>query len=473
MQKSKYISDELLAKQLEYTEKVRNIVESLSSSENRKITAYVQTLGCQQNESDSEKLKGMLFNMGYSFTDNEKEADIILINTCAVRENAELKVFGSIGALKHLKLDNPSLIIGICGCMVQQEQITADIKKKYPHVDMVFGTHALYRLPELLFEVLTDKQRVFDIHDEDGHLVEGLPKMRDSKVKAWLPVMSGCNNFCSYCIVPYVRGRERSRQPQDIIEEASMLIKSGYKDITLLGQNVNSYGKDEDIDIDFSELLKRINAIPGDFRIRFMTSHPKDASHKLVDTIASCEKVCNSLHLPFQSGNDKILKLMNRHYTRDEYLALIKYAKEKINGLVLTSDVIVGFPGESYEEFLDTVDLVKKVEFDSLFTFIYSKRKGTPAEKMEDSLPKSEKMKHFNMLLDVQNEISRRINNSYIGKTVRVLCEGESETDKSVLSGRTEGNKLVNFTGNRESINDFCNVKITDVTTWSLRGEQI
>lgn len=469
--KAEQINKNQLNEQLNYIDKIRSVVET-SIASGKQHRALICTYGCQQNVNDSERIKGMLSEMGFSFTENENIADLIIINTCAVRENAENKVFGNIGALKHLKSNNPDKIIGVCGCMVQQEHIADRIKQKYPHVDIVFGTHALYRFPEIIYRVITDKKRIIDIND-DENVVEGVPVKRDSSVKAWLSVIKGCNNFCSYCIVPYVRGRERSRSPENIISEAEELIKNGYKDITLLGQNVNSYGKDLNSDIDFSELLKRINDIKGDFRLRFMTSHPKDASHKLIDTIAQCEKVCNSLHLPFQSGNDRILKIMNRHYTRDEYLELIEYAKGKINDIVLTSDVIVGFPGETYEEFLDTIDLVKKVEFDSLFTFIYSKRKGTPAEKMEDKVPRSEKMKHFNMLLEVQNEISRRKNESYKGKILRVLCEGESETDKSVLAGRTEGNKLVNFRGSREAINKFVNVKITEASTWALTGDQI
>ena len=348
--------------------------------------ALVRTYGCQQNVADSEKLRGQLQEMGFAFTEQEEEADLILFNTCAVRENAEFRVYGNVGNLKALKRQKPSLIIGVCGCMMEQEHVAEKIRQSYPYVSLVFGTHVVHKLPELLYQTLTSGKRVFSRGDdsEDKTIVEGLPIHRDRDIRAWLTVMYGCDNFCSYCVVPHVRGRERSRTPEAVEAEFRALVQAGYKEIVLLGQNVNSYGKTLEHPISFSELLRRLDAIPGDHRLRFMTSHPKDATKELIDTMAESEHICHSLHLPFQSGNDRVLKEMNRKYTRERYLELIQYAREKMPDISFSSDIIVGFPGETYEEFLDTVSLVEEVGFTSLFTFIYSPRVGTRAAKMED-----------------------------------------------------------------------------------------
>ena len=436
--------------------------------------ALVHTYGCQQNVSDSEKLKGLLEKMGFSFTDNEDEADLIIFNTCAVREHAEDRVFGNVGALKNVKSRHPSLLIALCGCMMEQEHVAKRIQKSFPFVNLVFGTHVIHKFPELLYKTITDSHRVFERGDdsEDKHIVEGIPVHRDGSTKAWLTVMYGCDNFCSYCVVPYVRGRERSRTPEAILKEFKELIKLGYKDITLLGQNVNSYGKNLDKPINFSQLLKMLDKVEGDYRIRFMTSHPKDATHELIDTIASSNHICHHLHLPFQSGNNRVLKEMNRKYTREQYLSLVEYAKEKIPDVSLTSDIIVGFPGETYEEFLDTVDLIKKIEFTSLFTFIYSPRVGTRAAKLPDPVSHEEKSKWFTELCDAQEKIAAERCKSMVGTTQRVLIE--SKNDKTgLLSGRTDGNIIVDFSGNDSNIGNFADVEITSARNWILKGKLI
>mgnify|MGYP000891513245 FL=1 len=387
------------AAQKEYAEKVRE----LNSARELPPIAHVHSFGCQQNVSDGEKIKGMLAMMGYGFSDSADGADLVLFNTCAVRENAEDRVFGNLGALKHNKKLKPDMLIGVCGCMVQQEHITERIKKSFPYVDMVFGTHVLHTLPQLIYEALTTHKRQISIPQMDGVIAEGIPLRRESKLKASIPIMYGCNNFCTYCIVPYVRGRERSRDPEEIVREAEQLVADGYKELLLLGQNVNSYGRGTDVD--FPELLRRINAIPGEFKISYMSSHPKDATHELIDTIAECEKVTRHFHLPVQSGSSRILKLMNRSYTREHYLELINYAKEHIPDVALTSDIIVGFPGETYEDFQETLSLIREVKYDSLFTFIYSPRKGTKAAEMPDPVSQEEKGRWFRELLEVQGEI--------------------------------------------------------------------
>lgn len=346
--------------------------------------ALVHSFGCQQNSSDTEKLKGMLARMGYGFTDRPEEARLVLFNTCAVRENAEDRVLGNVGALKAYKAANPELIIALCGCMMQQPHMAEKVKKSYPYVDLVFGTHVAHMFPELLYTCLSEGKRVFNLSEESAPMAEGLPVLRDNDLKAWLPIMNGCDNFCSYCIVPYVRGREKSRPSKEIIREATELVAAGYKEITLLGQNVNSYGKGLEEQINFAGLLHQVNAIPGDFRIRFMTSHPKDCTHELIDAIAACKKVCNHIHLPVQCGNNRVLREMNRHYTVEEYLELAAYAHQKMPDVTFTSDIIVGFPGESYEEFQDTLELVRKMRFSALYTFIYSRRSGTRAAQMPD-----------------------------------------------------------------------------------------
>ncbi len=406
MQENKFfISAEEMTEQNEFKKKVKNIVKSRFQGETPK--AFVHTYGCQGNVADSEHIKGQLVEMGYSLTETLNEADIIIYNTCAIREHAEDRVFGNVGALKTLKKNNKNLVIGLCGCMMQQEHIAEKIKNSYPYVNLVFGTHALHKLPELLFKVFKTKKRVFSVEECDGVIAEGMPNERDSGENAWLPIMYGCDNYCSYCVVPYVRGRERSREPEVVLKEAEGLINEGYKKITLLGQNVNSYGKSLENGINFSELVRRLDEIEGDYTFDFMTSHPKDCTKELIDVLASAKHFCGHLHLPVQSGNNRILKEMNRKYTREHYLELVNYAKERIPGVDITTDIIVGFPGETYEEFLDTVSLVKEVKYGSMFTFIYSKRKGTKAASFPDPISKEEKTKWFMELLKVQEELTK------------------------------------------------------------------
>ena len=430
--------------------------------------AFVDTYGCQQNEADSERIRGMLEACGYGIVNEEEGADCIVINTCAIREHAEDRVYGNVGALTHTKNRHPRQKIFLCGCMMGRPEVAARIKGSYRHVDGIFNPHHLWRFPELLYAVLTTGKRVFATEDSAGSIAEGIPVVRSNNLKAWVSIMYGCNNFCSYCIVPYVRGRERSRRPEEILAEVKELIAAGYKDITLLGQNVNSYGKDLGLGVDFADLMAEIAQLPGEFWLRFMTSHPKDASKKLFDTIAKYPKIAKQFHLPFQSGNDRVLKAMNRHYTREEYLKLAHYGREIMPDLVLTSDVIVGFPGETEEEFEDTISLIEDVRYDALFTFIFSPRAGTPAAKMDDPTPKEEKNRRFDRLCDVQNHISLEIHQGYVGKTVRVLCDGR---DKDMLTARTEGGRLVRFAGDDSLIGQFFDVTITGCTTWSLVGE--
>ena len=460
----------------EYIEKesIRKIcafTESEYSETSRKLKFFTQTFGCQQNVSDTEKIDGMLEQMGFECTSNIEDADIIIYNTCAVREHAEQRVFGKIGELVQYKRKNPDLIIGICGCMMQQEYIVDDIRKKYRHINMVFGTSAIYRLPSNLCKVIFSGERVFDI-ELTPDVTEDVPIRRTSKFSAWVSVMYGCNNFCSYCIVPYTRGREKSRHPQIVLNEIRHLINDGYKEITLLGQNVNSYGNGTDWGYNFSRLLREISEIPGDFRIRFMTSHPKDATKELIDTIASSGKICNHLHLPFQSGNNRILKSMNRRYTRESYLDLINYAKEKIPDVVITSDVIVGFPTETDDEFEDTISLINEVNFGGLFTFIYSIRKGTPAEKMVQ-VPDEDKKRRFERLIKLQTEKSFEFNSKYLNQTLRVLCEGKTENKENTYIGRTEGGIIVNFCGENISAGEFYDIEITKTLNWALFGNTV
>ena len=448
--------------------------------------AMVKSFGCAQNVNDGEKIAGMLQQMGCSFTDSVEEADIALYNTCAVRENAEQKVFGIIGQATHQKAARREMLIGVCGCMAQQEHVSEKIRKSFPGVDLVFGTHVLHTLPELLHRVLTDdgkkRHRVFETPVCDGVIAEGLPTLREDGVRAGLPIMYGCNNFCTYCVVPLVRGRERSRRSADILEEARQLITAGYKEITLLGQNVNSYGKDLEDDMSFPELLEAVGNLPGDFWVRFMTSHPRDCTKELIDVIARTPKVCKHIHLPVQSGNDRVLQAMNRHYTRSQYLDIVSYAREKIPGVSFTSDIIVGFPGETYEEFLDTVSLIKEVGYSSLFTFIYSPRVGTRAAKMEDPVPAAEKSRWFQQLLDEQKASGMRFYEAEVGHVRRVLCEGTGKLKngileghpvsegKTVLMGRTERGMVVDFIGDPALIGQFVDVKITTAANWALAG---
>ena len=433
--------------------------------------AMVDTFGCQQNVADGQRIMGMLEAMGFTLTDQPGEADLVLLNTCAVREHAEDRVFGNLGALSHTKRENPEQILCLCGCMAQEKRVSERVKKSYPYVDLVFGPQALWRFPELLWEVYRDRRRVFSVEEDPGRLAEGIPVVREEGVKAWVSIMYGCNNFCSYCIVPYVRGRERSRDAQCILEEVRGLVKSGCKDITLLGQNVNSYGNDLKNGYDFADLLSDIDQIPGEYLIRFMSSHPKDAGHKLFDTMARCGHVAKQLHLPVQSGNNRILKEMNRRYTREQYLELVNYARSVMPGLVLTSDVIIGFPGETEREAMDTVSLVKEVGFDALFTFLYSPRPGTVAASMPDPASHEEKQKWFDALLAAQNEQSAALHKKYVGRSVRVLVDGKSDDPDYPLSSRTEGNRLARLRGDECLIGRFVSAKITGNNTWALYGE--
>ena len=462
--KTTVISQEELELQFAYCDKIA----AYWQSEGRTPTAYVETYGCQQNEADSEKLRGYLAQSGYGIVQEAEGADVVIMNTCAIREHAEQRVFGNLGALTHTKRRHPAQKIFLCGCMAGETKVSDRIKKSYPHVDGVFSTHHLWQFPEILWNVLNKKKRQFYIVDEPGSIAEGIPQVRDSKLKAWVSIMYGCNNFCTYCIVPYVRGRERSRQMEDILAECRAVIEAGAKEITLLGQNVNSYGKDLGSGVDFADLLEAIVQIPGEFLVRFMTSHPRDASFKLFDTMAKHDKIAKQLHLPFQSGSSRVLKAMNRHYDREKYLEKVLYAKKVMPQLVLTSDVIVGFPGETEEEFEETISLIQQVHYDSLFTFIFSPRPGTPAATMEDPTPKEEKNRRFDKLCAVQNAISEEIHNNYVGKTLRCLVDGK---DKDMLTARTEGGRLVRFVGCDSLIGTYQNITITGATTWSLMGE--
>jgi len=464
------ISERDIQRQLDICKRIKERNDGLYSSP----LAMVDTYGCQQNEADSEKIRGYLREMGYSFTQNEEEADVILINTCAVREHAEMRILGNVGALNHTKKKNPNQIIALCGCMVQQEHMAEKIKRSFRLVDLVFGTHELWRFPELLEQVMSDrKKRVFAIRDMEGVIAEGLPHARDSGIKAWLSVMYGCNNFCTYCVVPYVRGRERSRLPEDILAEAKALVEGGCKDITLLGQNVNSYGRDLGMGMDFADLLRQINDIPGEFLIRFMTSHPKDATEKLFRTMAECEKCARHIHLPVQSGSAGILKAMNRVYTPEQYMALVDLARELMPDLVITTDIIVGFPGETQEDFEDTLRLVERVRFDAAFTFIYSKRSGTPAAKMPDPVTREEKQERFDRLLALQNAISGEKHAAYVGKVMKVLVDDVSEDERCDFRGRTNGGRLVHIKGEDAALGEFADVKITGSSTWALFGELV
>ncbi len=451
-------------------EKYITLVNDILSKKKGLKKAVVRTYGCQQNVSDSEKIKGMLMCMGYEITDKNEDADFILFNTCAVREHAEDRVFGNVGALKGLKRKNKNLIIALCGCMMEQEHVADKIKTSFPFVDLLFGTQSLDHFPELAYKAMTEKTRVFERGIENKYIAENLPIHRDNNIKAFVPIMYGCDNFCSYCVVPHVRGRERSRNQEAIIREVHQLVASGYKDITLLGQNVNSYGKTLNEDINFAKLLKEIDKIEGEYFLRFMTSHPKDATYELIDTMANSKHICKHLHLPVQSGSDRILKLMNRHYNRAKYMETVNYAKEKIPGLSLTSDIIVGFPGETYDDFKMTLSLIKDVGFSSLFTFIYSKRVGTKAAEMEDSISYEEKSRWFKELLEVQEKMALKYTKSLVGKEIKVLVESKA-SKQGMLTGRTEGNIIVDLAGKEELIGKFINVKIVEATNWMVKGE--
>ncbi len=436
--------------------------------------AYVQTFGCQQNVNDGEIIKGVLAQMGFEMCDKVNEADFIIFNTCTVREHAELRVFGNIGALKALKEINPRLLIAVCGCMAQQKSVVDKLKKSYPYVDIVFGVNKIDKLPSLIANKLSLKKKQYAPLEEAPDIIEGMPVIRDSTFKAWLPVMYGCDNYCSYCIVPYVRGRERSRLASDILKEFKQLVEDGYKDITLLGQNVNSYGKGllGKEKIDFSDLLCMLDEVPGDYRIRFMTSHPKDASRKLVDTIAKSKHICNHLHLPVQSGSDEILRQMNRRYTVDSYKSLIAYAKQTVPDMTFSSDLIVGFPGETPEDFEKTLELIEHVQFVQLFTFIYSKRTGTKAADMPDFTKREEKSARIQRILDLQEKIVPQITCHYIDTVHNVLVEGEGR-DEGYLAGRLDNNLTVDFLGDDSLIGSFVDVKVTGARASILTGELV
>ncbi len=464
------VPPDVMQRTFDYSEKMLKINKKRSLELGRTIKAYVLTFGCQQNEADSEKLAGMSISMGYEITSCADEADLILVNTCAVREHAEQKALSSIGQFKHLKAKNPELMIGACGCMVTQAHRCEEIKRSYPYVDFIFGTSGLHRLPELLYEKTVKGKRLFCPEEKEYQVAEGLGISRESSFRAWVSIMYGCNNFCSYCIVPYVRGRERSRLMEDIISEVEELAAKGYKDITLLGQNVNSYAKGEEYD--FADLMSRLAKIEGDFKLRFMTSHPKDASKKLIDVMAENEKIARHFHLPLQSGSDTVLKAMNRHYDKAQYLETVKYIREKMPDIAITTDIIVGFPGETEEDFEETLEMLREVQYDMIFSFIYSPRKGTPAAEMEQ-VSEEVKSKRFARLLETQNQISLAKNQPFVGKTVRVLCDGVSKNNDALLSGRTEGNKIVFFSGDLTDEGKYLNIKIDRAEAFALYGEKI
>ncbi|WP_243111332.1 tRNA (N6-isopentenyl adenosine(37)-C2)-methylthiotransferase MiaB [Acutalibacter sp. 1XD8-33] len=434
--------------------------------------AFVRTYGCQQNVADGEKIKGILGELGFGFAGSAEEADLILFNTCAVREHAEDRVFGNVGALKSLKRRKPGVIIGVCGCMTEQRPVAERLGKTFPFIDLIFGTHVLHRLPEMLHQVLANSQRVLLLGQEETTIREDIPIRRDGRSRAWVTAMYGCDNFCSYCIVPYVRGREKSRRPEEIYRECQGLVEAGYKEITLLGQNVNSYGKGLEEPVNFAELLRRLDGLPGDFRLRFMTSHPKDASQELFDVMAESRHIPHHIHLPFQSGNDRVLQEMNRRYTREKYLALIRCAREAMPDVSFTSDVIVGFPGETYEEFQDTFSLIREVEFVNLFTFIYSPRPGTRAAEMPDPISHEEKTRWFAELLKVQEEVAGKIGQRLVGSRQRVLVE-DRDGKTGLLSGRTASSLTVMFPGEDGLIGEFAAVEVTEARGVSLRGRLV
>ena len=467
--KNVVLSDADMERQREFTEKIKE----LHIQRGKTVRALVDTFGCQQNVADSQHIMGMLEGMGCEFVTEPAQADIIVLNTCAIRDHAEKRVYGNLGALTHTKKANPEQIICLCGCMAQRPEVAEKVRQSYRHVDLVFGPQALWKFPELLWQVYTRRGRVFSVEDEHGSIAEGMPVIREGRTRAWVSIMYGCNNFCSYCIVPYVRGRERSRDPEQIIREVRELAAEGYKEITLLGQNVNSYGKDLGTGYDFADLLSALDGIPGDYLIRFMSSQPKDASFKLFDTMARCKHVAKQLHLPVQSGCDRVLRAMHRPYDKARYLELITYARRVMPELVLTSDVIIGFPGETEAEAMETVALVEQVRFDALFTFIFSPRPGTPAAKMEDPVPRAEKQVWFDRLCDAQNRISEEIHAQYVGRTLRCLIDGESDDSRWPLTARTAGGRLVHLVGDKAAIGTYHDVKITDSNTWALFGEMV
>ncbi len=436
-------------------------------------TYHITTFGCQMNEHDSEKLAGMLEQMGYSESPSKLSAAVIIINTCSVREHADERFFGTLGQLKKLKLENPLITVAVCGCMMQQQHIVDKLKSKYPWVDLIFGTHNIHEFPKLLENSINERIKTIDVWDENGSIAEGLPVKRKYNFKAFVNIMYGCDNFCSYCIVPYTRGRERSRNPEDIINEINQLVANGVIEVTLLGQNVNSYGNNCEFDMSFAQLIYKLNEINGLSRIRFMTSHPKDLSDDLIEAYKQCDKLANYIHLPIQSGSNAVLNKMNRNYTREDYLELVKKLRQTVPDIAISTDFIVGFPGETETDFLDTLDLVKSIGFDTAFTFLYSVRQGTPAETYKDQIPEALKHQRFNRLVSLLNDSAAAKNKAYIGKDVNVLIEGPSKTDPSIYSGRTESNKLVNVKVNKSEIGNIIAVRIVKANTFSLLAEKI
>lgn len=465
MERKEYERDNPFIKELkkdldEYKEKTGKTKKSM-----------IVTYGCQMNEHDSEVMEAILHDIGYEMTEDKNEADMIIINTCLIRENAELRVYGKLGEYKALKKKKPNMIIAVCGCMMQKEEPRKEIKTKYRFVDLIFGTHNLYKLPELLYNMKQSENMMIDVWEESGNIIEGIPARRKYDYKAFVNIMYGCNNFCTYCVVPYTRGRERSREVSDIVSEIEELVKEGTKEVTLLGQNVNSYGKTLDSQTTFADLLREVDKIEGLDRVRFMTSHPKDLSDDLIEAMKECDSVCEQIHLPFQAGSDRILKSMNRRYTKEHYLNLIEKIRKAIPDITISTDIIVGFPGETYEDFEETLDVVRKAKYDSAFTFLYSMREGTPAARMEEQVPEEEKNRRFQELLDVLHPINNERNQRMLGKTESVLVEGVSKNDETTLAGRTRGGKLVHFKGDNSLIGEIVNVKITEAKTWSLEGE--
>ena len=458
-----------------YTSELENTKKLISEIYQYTPRAYVLTFGCQQNEADSEKMSGIARDMGYDITHNPEDADLILVNTCAIREHAEQRALSIIGSFKHIKAKNKNLIIGVGGCMTAQKHRMEQLKQSYPYVDIVFGTASIHRIPELIYTHITSDRRIFREDDLNGGdyetIAEGIPIHRSSKNKAAVSIMYGCNNFCSYCIVPYVRGRERSRNSANIIAEAEELVRDGCRDITLLGQNVNSYGRGLDEEIDIADLLRKLNGIDGDFKLRFMTSHPKDASEKLIEAMADCEKVAKHFHLPLQSGSDSVLREMNRYYDTAKYLKIVESLRAHMPDITITSDIIVGFPTETEEDFQGTLNMLREVKFDMIYSFIYSPRKGTPAAEMDNQISDEVKGERFSRLLAVQNEIANAKNRARVGQVMRTLSEGKSRTDETTCTGRTDGGTLVHFVDNGDTEGKFVNIKITRADTFALFGE--
>ncbi len=472
MRERREVSAEEMARQRVYMAEVRAENAREAAESGRAPRAFVLTFGCQQNEADSERLAGTCEAMGYEIVASPDEADLILVNTCAIREHAEQKALSIVGQYKHLKAKKPTLMIGVCGCMVTQEHRRDDIKHRYPYVDFTFGTSSIHRLPQLIVERRAKAKRLFCPEETEYLVAEGLPIRRESSYRAWVSIMYGCNNFCSYCIVPYVRGRERSRDPEEIVREVEGLVKEGYKDITLLGQNVNSYGKDVEGGVDFADLLQRLDAIEGDFLLRFMTSHPKDASRKLIDVMAESRHIARQFHLPMQSGSDAVLHAMNRRYDTAKYLDTVRYMRERMPDVTLTSDIIVGFPGETEEDFSATLAMLETVGFDMLYSFIYSPRKGTPAAAMEEQIPPAVKSERFDRLLATQGAIALAKNQPLVGKTLRVLCDGVSKSNHALYSGRTEGNKIAFFEGVPEDTGRYIDVTVERADAFALYGKK-